>query len=141
MQPNQPGQEQNPFLELLAQRRTQGGQQPQGDMSGIGGQDAMMPGLGIAEQMMQQPESSQQNQPLDPTSASTQKGQTGDTTKFLTQAMSAIHNFLAQSTDRGNVAIGRSIIGLLSQLIMRDQQRAGQTDQRYAQMMNGQGGQ
>lgn len=130
MQPNQG--EQNPFLAILAQRRSQGGQQ-----GGMGGETGMPSAM--AAQGAIPPEGQPQNgnmimQPATP--PSDQRGQTGDVTKPLVQAASAIHTFLAQSTDKQDVLIGRSIIALLSQLILRDQKKAGENDQRMQAMMS-----
>lgn len=50
-------------------------------------------------------------------------GSVGGTTPQLTQALQAMQKFIAESQDPNEIAIGRQIIVLMTQLITRDQQK------------------
>jgi hypothetical protein len=50
-----------------------------------------------------------------------QPGQNPDKSKPLTMAISALQQYIAQSTDRDEIETARSVVALLGQLIQRDQ--------------------
>lgn len=118
----------NPFLKVLQQQAQNnpmaGGGMPQagGDQTGqpvqpdAGGMDAGAAGGATA-----------------PMPDSSQPGQTADSTKPLLQAMTALHGFIAQSTDKQDIAVVRSLMTLLGKVIQRDQLKASQMDQQSAQ--------
>ncbi len=53
-----------------------------------------------------------------------QPGKTGDSTKPLLMAISALHGYIAASTDPGEVALIRKVVSLLTNLIQRDQEKS-----------------
>ena len=118
---------QNPFLEILQQNQGQN-QQP-----GMGGGD--MSGMMAAQQAMPQGEEGEeqgmQMLPPDPGLP----GETGDSTKPLVQALQAVHNYIAASTDKTTISLARSVLTLLIRLIQQDQDRASQLDNQPRQPM------
>ena len=106
---------QNPFLQILQQARSQ--------------QPGMGMGHGMAGAMAAQQSAvpMAEGEELPPTVD--QKGITGDSTKPLLQAAQAIHAYIADSTDRSNIAVARSVLTLLASLVNQDQQQASQMDQ------------
>ena len=105
----------NPFLKLLEQSRAQ-----QGSMGGGMPQGAPMP-------------SGEEGDPVAEMPNVGEKGVTGDSTKPLTQAIQAVHAYIADSTDRKTITIARSVISLLVRLIQEDQQSAARLDQQSQQ--------
>ena len=55
-----------------------------------------------------------------------QKGVNPDNTKFLVSAIQQLENYVAQSTERDEIATARGIISLLSRLIANSQKRMSQ---------------
>lgn len=111
MNPNQSG---NPYLEML--QRT-GGQGPQ-TSAPAAGPSAMAQAL--SQQAGAGPQAPQQ--PGQPGAGAPQAG----TTKILLSAVQALHGFTQQATDQQEVAVVRSMIVILNQLIQRDQMAQAQ---------------
>ena len=112
---------QNPFLDILQQGQ-QGGGQTGGMMSG-----GMMGGMQLPPpQLPPQPQGGVMPDVRQP-------GVTGDATKPLIQAAQALHQYIATSQDNNDIAAVRSIMGVLTSLIQRDQERASKMDERVMQ--------
>lgn len=129
MQPNQPAGN-NPYTAILSQMKGAGAGAPQ---PGGGG--------ALAQALSQAQNSPNQNTPQlgatpgaggagGPAGAdipdATQEGQNPGTSKMLMSALQALHGFITAATDPNEIAIVRSIIILLNQLIQRDQVNQGQ---------------
>lgn len=111
MNPRQPDPSQNPFTAIL-----KGGAAPTAQPMPQMAPQGPAQGGGMAPQMMKAMQGGQMPQDQ------TQQGANPGTSKFLMQAMQALHGFIGESQDRQEIAIGRSIMQLLSRLIERDQQ-------------------
>lgn len=125
MNPNQQpqGQGENPFLKILQQHQAQ---MPSGG-DGVNPLAGILGGAGAPQQAPAQPAGpGGMAQELPDVG---QKGVTGDSTKPLIAAMQALHAYIADSTDRKDIAVVRSVMSLLTNLIQRDQQRGYQMDQ------------
>lgn len=108
--------DQNPFEQILAQLKQQGGQTqlPTG-----GGADAAAPQGGqLPPNITMGPDGQPQQVP-----DATQPGINPGTTKFLLSALQQLQQFIGAATDRDEIAVGRSIIMLLTKLINNDQTR------------------
>lgn len=108
----------NPFLKILQQQAQQGG------MPG-GGQGNSPEGLGT-------PPTQPGGQAMATAPDSGMPGETADSTKPLIQAMNALHGFIAQSTDKQDIAVVRSLMILLGKVIQKDQEKSMQSDQQGA---------
>lgn len=104
----------NPFLDLI----NRGGQPAQGGADINAGGVLRLLENGASQQPQLQPG---QEPP-----EVTQAGVTGDQTKPLIMALSALHNFVASSGDKNDIAVARSIINVLTGLIRRNQASATQ---------------
>lgn len=97
--------DQNPFTEILSQLG-QGGQQPQGMPQAP--QTPIQPGQeGMGEDQMMQDQ--------------LQPGVNPSSTKFLSQAINALQQFITQADDRDSILIGRNIVQLLAKLIEKEE--------------------
>ena len=115
--PAQDGEEQNPFSNILS-GFGQAGVSPQADMQGSPLAQGMMQG---GEQNQQQPQiDPKTGQPIIPPDQ-TQEGIATGNSKFLVSAIQSLQGFIQASSDRDEIATGRSIIALLSRLIEKDQ--------------------
>ena len=101
----------NPFESILASLK----EQPQGQPQGGPTQGGPTP------QQMQQ--GGMMGKPIKTPPDQTAYGETSGGTPFLTQAIKAMENFLKESTDTEEIAMGRSIVGMLSRLIANDQEK------------------
>jgi hypothetical protein len=73
------------------------------------------------------------------TPVASQPGETGDSSKPLMQAVQALYNYIASISDMKEIAMVRSLINLITQLIQRDQMRATQQPQMVMPEQTGQG--
>lgn len=124
----------DPKILQLMQQGQQGGGQGQefnADQNPFEGILASMQGGQGAPQAQAEPQAPQQmpqgqmvapgQQPME---SQLEKGKNPSATKFLTQAIQAIQNYINASTDKDTIMLGRNIVKLLSKLI--DQEEDGQ---------------
>lgn len=119
------------ILQLLQQGQQGGGQgqdfnADQNPFEGIlasmqGGQGAPTPGTQAPQPAPQGQMVAPGQQPME---SQLEKGKNPSATKFLTQAIQAIQNYINASTDKDTIMLGRNIVKLLSKLI--DQEEEGQ---------------
>lgn len=133
------------ILQLLRQQQAQGQQpqgQPIGDEAGfsLGQQfdtnpfESITQGIGRQQagqgQPMTQggqpaPQEAGQGamQPMDPKQDQFQRGSNPGGSKFLLGAVQQLQNYIAESTERDEIAIARSVVQLLTKLIAKEQQK------------------
>jgi len=118
----------NPFLARLNQlSQTQGNSTPAAGVNPA----QMRAALGAAAGQNVPPQSVPTNpaQAVPQGPAGAQAGPQGGATKTLMAAMQALHQFTQQGADQQEVAVVRSMIVILNQLIQRDQMKAQQGGQ------------
>lgn len=121
------GQGQNPFAEILSRfTQSQGGNPIANGQAGPMAQEQM-----AAAQQQSAMQGAAQGAEFDPATGmpmeedQTQKGVATGTSKYLIGAIGQLQQYIAQATDRDEIATARSIISLLSRLIDKDQQTEG----------------
>lgn len=103
--------DQNPFQFLINGQQPRGGMPPMPQGGPQGGQPSGPAIMG--------------GQPATPpTPDAMQPGKTGDYTKPLLMAISALHSYMAAITDPQEIDLVRKVVSLLTNLIQRDQQRS-----------------
>lgn len=104
-----PASQGNPFMNLIQQA-------PSG---GTGAPSAPQTSSQPSQQDSENPQ--EQSVPADMEEDQTQKGVNPGTSPYLLGAVQQLQKFIAESQDRDEIAIGRSIIQLLTRLIAQDQ--------------------
>jgi hypothetical protein len=126
--------DQNPFAEILAQLKQQGGQPQLPTAGGADAATAPQGGQQLPPNMTIGPDGQPQEVP-----DATQPGVNPGTTKFLLGALQQLQQFIGAASDRDEIAVARSVIMLLTKLISSDQEKQGQvTDQMHGQPQAGQ---
>jgi hypothetical protein len=101
----------NPFEDLVNKAKMSPNQNTGGSPTGMAGALAAQAGGASAKSTA----------PADATNDVTQPGVNPGTSKPLLSALSSLHQFITAATDPSEIALVRSIIVLLTQLIQRDQ--------------------
>jgi len=133
--------EQNPFAQFVqggqgggqpqGQPMPQGGGMPAGLAGGQGGQAPVtggpQEGAGASPASGMDPAELQRMQAMqDPKQNPLLPGANPGGSKFLVGAIQQLQGYIAEETDRDEIAIGRSIIQLLTRLIAKDQDKQNQ---------------
>lgn len=126
----QPGQGQNPFLQLLQKLQSQGPQAPGQNPPGMAMASHMGTPAGGSPVGAGGPMGAPGGMPGQEVQDATLPGQNPGVSKNLMSAMQQLHGAITVMTDPQEIQMIRSIIVLLNQLIQRDQQvQAQQTGQ------------